>query len=304
MTGVTLYPGSVALAHVERVPDQPPRLVVCDHVEGSDPGALLRSLVARHQLQGSRCVLCLHPTQYSATLLERPEVADDELNDALRWRIGDLIDYPADEAVVDAFDAAEGTAEREANQVTVVVAQRALVEELHGMVTGAGLVPWAFDIHELCQRNLSELLPENERGLLMVQLRHTMTQMYGFQQGQLLLSRRTSILGNELVSELEQLTEGEIGGAHAVENLTVEIQRTVTFYATRARRGHPSGLILAPFPHALPGLATHLTQMVDIPTRLLDLNVVLDCAQHVDDALQAAAADAVGAALRREEEAA
>lgn len=56
-----------------------------------------------------------------------------------------------------------------------------------------------------------------------------------------------------------------------------------------------------PFHGDLPGLATHLTQMANIPARPLDLNMVLDTREPLDNALQAAAINAVGAALRSEE---
>ena len=57
-----------------------------------------------------------------------------------------------------------------------------------------------------------------------------------------------------------------------------------------------------PFAGDLPGLTTHLTQMADIPARPLDINALLESREPIDSALQAAAIDAIGAALRIEEE--
>ncbi|MDX1594923.1 MAG: hypothetical protein R3298_11795, partial [Gammaproteobacteria bacterium] len=259
---------------------------------------LLGGLVRKHGLQGSRCVLCLHPTQYEIAIVDRPEVEAYELIDALRWRIREVTDLPPTEAVIDVIEPAEGSAEQEAGMIGVVAAHRPVVEELHGQLTGAGLVPVAFDIIELCQRNLSELLPESAQGLLVIQLRNSITQIYGFREGELLLTRRTAVLGSQVAEELAQLAEGNALDVNTLENLTVEIQRTVDFYASRARRGQPTGLLLAPFEEELPGLCDHLTQMVDIVARPIDLNALCDVPHPLPDALQAHAIDAVGAALR------
>jgi len=302
LTGVTLYPSGVAVTHVERVPGQPPTLTVCDFEAGNVHSTLLSRLVKKHRLEKSRGVLCLHPSQYIHALVDRPEVEDYELEDALRWRIADLIDYPVTEAVIDTYEVAEGTADSESNQLGVTIVRRSVADGFCQTLTEAGLVPVAFDIVELCQRNISELLPESERGVLLVQLRHTSTQMLGYQKGQLLISRNMAILGDEVSDELQSLAEGNRDGGTMLENLTVEVQRTINFYSSRARRPPPSGLVQLPFAGELPGLTTHLTQMADVPARPLDINALLESREPIDNALQAAAIDAIGAALRIEEE--
>lgn len=301
LVGVTLYPSGVALARIVRDAGQPPALTVCDFEAGNVHGVLLKRLVKRHRLENSQCVLCLHTSQYVHTLIDRPEVEDDELLDALRWRLGDLIDYPVDDALIDSYPVAEGTADHDANQLGVVIIRRSVAEELNQTLTRAGLQPVAIDIVEFCQRNLSELLPESERGLMLLHLHHTSTQMLGYQKGQLLISRHTNILGDEVSDELEGLAEGHAGEANSLENLTVEVQRTISFYSSRARRPPPSSLILLPFSSELPGLTTHLTQLADVPARSLDLNALFDTPEPLDNALQAATVDAVGAALRRDQ---
>jgi MSHA biogenesis protein MshI len=292
----------VALTLVERTPGQAPTLKVCDFEAGNLHDVLLKRLVRKHHLETTRCVACLHPSQYLHTLVDRPEVEDHELLDALRWRVGDLIDYPINEALIDSYEVAEGTADRDANQLGVVIVRRSLIDDMYQTLIKAGLKPVAIDIAEFCQRNISELLPESDRGVLVIHLSHTSTQMMGFHNGQLLISRRTGILGDEVHEELENLSKGEADSADSLEALTVEVQRTLNFYGARARRAPPSSLVLLPFATDLPGLSTHLTQMADVPARPLDLNVLLDTREPLDNALQAATVDAVGAALRVEEQ--
>jgi MSHA biogenesis protein MshI len=299
LTGVEIAPGGLALVHVDRLDDRAqPRLKTCEFVAGNHGGAALQGLVRSHGLAQTRCVLSLHPSQYTIALIERPAVDDDELPAALRWRIKDLIDYPPEEAIIDTLPAAAGSAEHDANQVTVVIMRRALAAELHRTLVDAGLQPVAFDIRELCQRNISELLPESERGLIVLQLSQDRIHVYGFHAGELLLGRRIAMRGDELASELAARGDHpEESGA--LERTTVEIQRTLDFYLNRARRGHPACLLVVPFVSELPGLCTHLTQMVDLPCRPLDLNVLLEAQGALPDTLQAATINALGAALRR-----
>ena len=300
LTGVEIAPGGLALVHVDRGGDGVrPRLKSCEFVAGNHPGAALQGLVRSHGLAHTRCVLALHPSQYTIALIERPAVDDDELPAALRWRIKDLIDYPPEEAIIDTLPAATGSVEHDANQITVVIIRRDLAEELRRTLVDAGLQPAAFDVRELCQRNISELLPESERGLIVLQLSQDRIHVYGFHAGELLLGRRIAMRGDELASELATRRDGHPEENSALERTTVEIQRTLDFYLNRARRGQPACLLVVPFVSELPGLCTHLTQMVDLPCRPLDLNLLLETQGALPDTLQAATINALGAALRR-----
>ena len=40
---------------------------------------------------------------YSMVQLEAPELEPDELREAMRWRVRDLIDFPVEQAAIDVF---------------------------------------------------------------------------------------------------------------------------------------------------------------------------------------------------------
>jgi hypothetical protein len=67
----------------------------------------VRDLIKRQSrdvgLQDTVCSLVLAPELYALSLIERPAVPDDELNEAVRWRIQESLEFPVDEARLDTF---------------------------------------------------------------------------------------------------------------------------------------------------------------------------------------------------------
>ena len=55
-------------------------------------------------LKDTVCNLVLAAELYTLSLIERPPVEDEELNEAVRWRIQENVDFPVDEAAIDSED--------------------------------------------------------------------------------------------------------------------------------------------------------------------------------------------------------
>ncbi|HAI47665.1 MAG TPA: hypothetical protein DCM50_13380 [Stenotrophomonas sp.] len=107
MLGIEAGPQGIALAQVVRVPSARPLLPYCEHLEGSADAqaALLEQTVSERALQGLPANVLLHPSEYQMFLLEAPEVPPQELRDAMRWRIKDMISQSLDDVVIDCFAA-------------------------------------------------------------------------------------------------------------------------------------------------------------------------------------------------------
>ena len=71
--------------------------------DARDPKSLER--VAREfDAKRFRCTTLLKPADYQILLVEAPAVKREELKPALRWRVKDMLDYPVDNASIDALD--------------------------------------------------------------------------------------------------------------------------------------------------------------------------------------------------------
>ena len=57
----------------------------------SDWLALIEPFIQKHRLQNRLCNVVLSPADYQLMLVEAPDVPDEEMREAVKWRIKDLI---------------------------------------------------------------------------------------------------------------------------------------------------------------------------------------------------------------------
>jgi MSHA biogenesis protein MshI len=247
--------------------------------------------------------------------VESPAVETSELKAAVRWRIKDLIDFHIDDAIIDVFDI-PGQKERGRPKLMYVVASRTSAVQQHiDLLEGSGLNLTAIDIPELVLRNIAALLPEDKSGVA--------TLYIGRHQGMLVLTRgQTLYLSRRIDLGLEQLKtylnspadedelvlDGEEPAMpaplqRALDNIVLEIQRSLDYYESHFSLPPVSGLVMAPMEENIPGMMGYLGGNLGVPVRLLDLNALIECDETLTDQLQSQCLFAIGAALREEKRA-
>lgn len=305
ITGVCVDETGFSLAHVVRDAAGTPQLELALHEACPIPGDTSRALAAavrKHGLQGSPCVGLLKPDAYSLRQIDAPPVSDDEVRDAARWSVKDLIDFPAEDAVIDVFDVPASSSSRE-KRIYVVATPKAVVQEAVDLIEGSGLALTAIEISELALRNVAMLLPENERGMALIYLSDNSGVLTITQGDSLYLARR-------LHSELDVLTEG---GSHEsvfekpelsdeaeqlVKSLLLETQRSLDYYEHQLEQGAVSALVLFPTEVPLSGLRSYLAQNLSVEVSVLELNGILKSKESLPHWLQARCLTTIGAALR------
>jgi len=140
--GVGLHPDGVSIAKVKRAKKGPPKLLECLFIatdgEAQQQQELLR--ISRElKLKGLPASVVLAPGSYSLLQVERPEVQDDEVRSAIRWRIKDLIDFHIDDAVLDLFDLPEGSRAGAPRLMFVVAARIAVVQRIIDLLKTAAI---------------------------------------------------------------------------------------------------------------------------------------------------------------------
>lgn len=156
LLGIEIGPEGIALAHVQRNPGQPVQLRSCLFRPGTPEQhpELLKSLVAELGLAGMPVNFVLHPALYQMLLLDCPDVPADELRDALRWRIKELISEPLDQVVVDAFALPEDAYRGRSRMAYCAVLAKSHVATWTALLKHAGLRMQSIDITEMAFRNL------------------------------------------------------------------------------------------------------------------------------------------------------
>ncbi len=64
----------------------------------------INKLAEQYHWQGMPCTVVLHPSQYQLLLTETPMVPTEELTEAVRWKIKDLVSCPITEATIATFN--------------------------------------------------------------------------------------------------------------------------------------------------------------------------------------------------------
>ena len=194
----------------------------------------LREFVAMQKLKGANCNLVLAREHYTVLLADKPNVPDDELREAMKFRLRDISPIPLEKAVVDVFDVPDDAGSLAAGKVFAVVADKKAIADMIDLAEQAGLRVDAVDIPELCLRNLLDHGNEGARTQVVVQFAGQQTHISVFRQGNLYLSRSCNL---------------QVGSAGLTEELSdrllLELQRSLDYVQHQMRQPPPSHIFFS-----------------------------------------------------------
>lgn len=294
---------------------QPPHLSFCHFtpLDSADKtAALLQQFSKEHQLDASHCISVADQESFSLLLVESPEVEASELKAAVRWRIKELIDFHIDDAIIDVFDI-PGQKERGRPKLMYVVASRTSAVQQHiDLLEQNHLNLSVIDIPELALRNIAALLPEDQSGVATLYIGRDHGMLVITRDNNLYLSRRIEVGLEQLKSYLAAPAEedafvldGEEASMpaqleRALDNIVLEVQRSLDYYESHFSLPPVSGLVIAPMEEVIPGVMGYLGANLGVPVRMLDLNALIESEQSLTDERQSQCLFAIGAALREE----
>lgn len=234
--GIEFCPNGVAFAHIQRPATQQPRLVHCDFLlaeTDADSVEVLRARLTKLGLQHLPCHIVLNSGSYQLLLGEAPKVPAEELAEALRWRVKDLVSFPITEAVVDAFLLPEDSVRGTSRMAYAVVVQRKAIEALVEDARAANLALKAIDIPELALRNVVYTCCDTKRGVALVKLTQGSGSLQIIRDDNVYLSRQFSIAYQAgLLDELP------------TEALVLELQRSLDYFERQMRQTPPTHVYL------------------------------------------------------------
>lgn len=287
--GLYLTREGIAAVQLVTEADDVFRLVECvyqAHPDEAEPDVHLGKL----PLARASVFSVLEPPSYQLLLVEAPDVPEEELRAAVRWRIKDLIDFHVDDAVIDVFEMPSHSRGGQAKMMYTVAARAESVRKQVDLINDAGLSLEAIDIPELCLRNVANRVEEDGRGVALLYLSEDQGLLIVVRQGVMYLTRRietgvhTLASANGLRSEL-------------VAGLALEIRRSLDYFESHYDQKPVFTLYSAGLEAAdRNDLAVDLSVTVEEIELAKILNV--DC--ELDTELQRRCLPAIGAVLRHE----
>lgn len=285
--------------HAEKSQSKKPTAILGSiRSESLKDDAAIKALAANLSLANQHCSLLLAHGEYQLLQIEKPNVPVNELKQAVRWKLKDMIDYPVEQATIDVIDIP--TNPNNPNQQTYVyaaVAKNTLISDyIQRLMDLSGVALEAIDIPELAQRNIAALLEKEGRGLAMLSINVNGGLLTFTSGGELYHARHIDIDTKQMQSEDSERK------SNIFERLSLEIQRSLDNFERQIPYITINRLVLAPF-MGREDFYDYLKTSLFLPVDRFDLLDIFSLEAGVelgDLAMQASLLPALGAALRDE----
>ena len=292
--GIDLQDDGVVVAVARQAGKSPISRLSCEFLPCDDPAglaAVVEKTVHKYDLRGQPTVLVLPHNEYSLLQTSTPALGHDEMRAAAGWKIGELIDYPVAEAVVDVFEYPE-SGQRGNERMLYVVATRATGIQSHvDRMRQSELKLNAIDIPELAIRNVVTHLPENEQGVVVLSLAERSGLLVVIKQSEVYLARRLELGFDDLM----------LGDQHMFDDLVLQLQRSLDFFESHFAQALPAKVLIFPPDKVSGELIMHVNSHLKLDVEPLILEQLPDYSINIDEAGQTRCLNAIGAALRDRE---
>lgn len=290
LLGIEVGPEGIALARVVRMSGAAPRLLDClfRKAAPAQQAAELKNLVAELGLTGMPVNLLLHPGDYQMLLLDSPDVPAEELRDAMRWRVKELIVEPLESVVVDAFVLPADAYRGRSRMAYCAVLDKARMRGYGALIEQAGLTLSSIDVTEMAFRNLGLLFGAEGLNIALLRLRSS--------EGLICVQHGADLyMARSIEHGLERARQD-------FSSVTLEIQRSLDYFESQLGKGYINRLLLLPMKRDADTTLQALIDGLAVKLQMLDLRelFVEQPAAELEPSEQAYCMAAVGAALRQD----
>jgi len=296
ITALSFTSEGIALAISQYTENQTPTLIHCEFIHTNNKLTTLKELTETHQLDEYECYMVLTSDEYRLVTIETPLVAEDELSDAIRWKISDLIEFQVEDAVIEHYPLPASQRASSESMLEIIASPKSAIQPLIGLCKQCKLQLKVIDIQETTLRNLATLLPENDRGIAILHLQKTSGRIIIEQQGTIYLSRKLAMGFERLGLSDNFLSDEQV--AMEQSSLALEIQRSFDYVESFFGLPPISCLAVIPLTENTQGLLNFLNGSHGITARIMDLSTIIDGDILLDDKTQSLCAPVIGATLR------
>lgn len=298
---VGVYANAVCAACVKRVPTHKPKVRLCVTFPGKRAASAVALEKVAKDLQANRyhCTSLLGSGDYQLLSLDAPNVPPQEVKNALRWRLKDMLDYPVEQATFDMLPVPTDAHAPERNpQIFLACAHNQTVAERQKIFHAADIALEAIDIPEMAQRNISALIEADGCGLALLSFDEDGGLLTVTYSGDLYLARRIDVNLQQVDMDTSEAREA------AYDKITLELQRSLDHFDRQYHFISLTKLVLAPMGDFGERLYNYLATNMYLPVEWVDLTDIFDCSkvpELKDKYLQQRYFLPLGAALRTEE---
>ncbi len=248
--------------------------------------AKLSELVKARGWQQTRCTVVLMPSQYTLLQIDGLPVPDEELLDAVGWKVKDLLPWRRDQTTIDVFKMPPHGPGLQRRRLFVVASETKACLELSSLIEDVGLDLVAIDIYELAVRNLLTLSAHDKNGVACLIVYEGTCSLLMFKKGELYFSRNSDFV-----------EESQMPGFDLAERVALAVTRGFDYYLSQIDQQVPQALAVIQL-SSYDNLVSSLNQQLGLDVCAFDINEAF-----TSSALDSTLYSAAGGVLRFEEEA-
>jgi len=190
----------------------------------------VKQIVSDSDVKKISCCYVLNEEDYDLYQLDSPNVPDNEVVDAVRWKVKDLIPYNIDEAVVDVFFQPENGSKK---MLYAVVAKKAIIEKRSAIIDQCDLNLVAVDIPELSYRNFLEQTKYADKSVALVIIKSGSGKLMVVNNSEVSFSRSFPL--SYTAGLFDDIPEND---------LILELQRSLDYYERQLKQDAPSSILI------------------------------------------------------------
>jgi MSHA biogenesis protein MshI len=290
IVAISFLQQGVAIAIAEYAKASSVTLRHCEFIPSSQQQQQLRKLVKDYHLTEFDCHLLLESKHYRIINIEAPPVPDNEMKEAVRWKLNDLIDLPMDQAGIDFFPMPTAKHAHAAQMLNAIASSDEILKKLIESCLTLKLNINVIDIQETALRNLAILSPESDRGIALLHLMKNSGMIIIQKAGVIYLSRR-------LNAGFEQI---ELSDTDQLNNLTLEVQRSLDYVESHYGLPPISEIAVIPMEKNTQNLLDFLNDNHGVTARIMDISATMELDFLLNDATQSLCSPVIGATMRNE----
>lgn len=188
----------------------------------AEPQEDFAQFLKRQKLKRSALSISFPASSYRLLLIDKPNIPDEEITAAIRWKVKDLVDLKSERLLVATLDNPEPPSNKDnPGQIFLVVAEEDKIEYFEKAVQQAKMSVRSIEIRELAQRNIAMLIPEEKEGIAFVTLDKDGGLITFSRGGDLFLSRRVDVATKEFIPAKTE---------EYVRRVASELQRSIDYF--------------------------------------------------------------------------
>lgn len=299
LVGIAFSNTHVSLVHCLNTAKAKPKLAFA-HVEQLklDDGAGLKRLALQLGIKSYPSNLALNTEQYQVLQVDKPNMPENEVQNALVWKVKGLIDYPVSDATVRGIDVPSDPQQPNRSPfMFAICTKNSLLGDLTNRLMDAGFLLKSVDVQVLAQRNIAALLEQDNRVIVLVSLSARGCLVTFTAQGELYHARFVELDRGYLYDQLGDLFTSNL------ERLVLELQRSLDSFDRQFPYLSVQRIMICPDANAA-RLVADLKNSLYLPVETFDLADIVDFPEGKDFyslEKQSMLLPALGAALRSEE---